>query len=202
MDELTHWSTNMQSQLLVTAEKKYLQRVVPTLRGYHLLLLGSHKALNWLPEHCLHAFTLSPTLTQFPQTHIQTNFETLPLRQASIDAAIAPYLLEYTHDALSLLSELSRVLIPEGRLIILGINRWHPWSWLNAPHSPNTLMLWRLKKLLYDLDFSIINITRLHYGAIYGIDAQKHIHAVTPLRPHWNKPLIEKAWQPTVRKAG
>jgi SAM-dependent methyltransferase len=202
MEELTHWSTKLQSCSLITAEKKYLQRVVPTLRGYHLLLLGSHKAITWLPEHCLHAFTLSPHLPQFAQSHIQTHFGTLPLRQASIDAAIAPYLLEYTHDSLSLLNELSRVLIPEGRLIILGINRWHPWSWLNSPRPTNTLMLWQLRKLLYESDFSINKISRLHYGAIYGIDAQKHIHAVTPLRPHWNKPLLEKVWQPTVRKAG
>jgi len=200
MNELLAWS-DKQSPALAKAERTCLQHIVPTLRGYHLLLLGSNKPLKWLPEHCLHAFSLAPQLSN-TKSHVKAHFEYLPLRDSSIDAAVIPYLLEYAENPEQLLNELFRTLIAEGKCLIFGFQRLHPWCWLNGPSSTKSLQLWQVKRLLARTKHAINKIHWLHYGAIYCIETQKHVTAVTPLRPQWSKPILEKTWQPTARKAG
>lgn len=176
-----------QHSVVMMGEKKCLERFVSNLRGYHLLLLGSHRKLTDLPSHCLHGVSLSPVHPVEKISYIQSQYEALAIRNNSVDAVIVPYLLEYCENAYGLLKELHRSLIGEGKLILLGFERAHPWCWINAPKSKNSLSLWRVKKLLDEADFTIEKTQHFHYGAIYFIVAQKHISPLTPLRPQWKK---------------
>ncbi len=176
-----------QNIVVLAAEKKCLETFVTNLRGYHLLLLGSHRKLTDLPSHCLHGVSLSPLRHDGKASYIQSQYETLAIRNNSIDAVIVPYLLEYCENPYALLKELQRSLIGEGKLLLLGFERFHPWCWLNAPTPKNSLSLWRVKKLLGEADFTIEKTQHFHYGAIYIIVAQKHVSPLTPLRPQWKK---------------
>jgi len=174
-----------QHPVVLAAEKKCLETFVSNLRGYHLLLLGSHRKLSDLPSHCLHGARLSPAHPAEKISYIQSQYETLAIRNNSIDAVIVPYLLEYCENAYELLRELHRSLIGEGKLFVLGFERLHPWCWFNAPKPKNSLSLWQVRKLLNEADFTIEKTQHFYTGAIYFIAAQKHISPLTPLRPQW-----------------
>jgi len=181
-----------QDSAVLMAEKKCLETIVSNLRGYHLLLLGSHRKLKDLPSHRLHGVSLSPAATikkTSGTSYIQSHYENLAIRDNSIDAVIVPYLLEYCENPDKLLKELHRSLISEGKLFLMGFERLHPWCWFNAPKSNNSLSLWRVKKLLDEANFTVEKIQHFHYGAIYFIVAQKHISPMTPIRPQWKKSL-------------
>lgn len=65
----------------------------------------------------------------------------LPIPNASIDTAILPHLLEFESDRQAVLAEISRVMKPEGKLFILGLN---PWSLQGAfQYLPKHASLWQ-----------------------------------------------------------
>jgi SAM-dependent methyltransferase len=59
-------------------------------------------------------------------TFVQADNEALPFATESIDTFILPHMLEFVSDPHQVLREVERVLKPEGRLFILGLNPWCP----------------------------------------------------------------------------
>jgi SAM-dependent methyltransferase len=177
---------------LRAAEKKFLQSIVPGLRGYHLLLLGDQRKLDWLPKNRLHNFTLSPT-----QGNVLSHYETLPLRNNSIDIAFVPYELEKVEDAMALLCELHRCLLSNGKLFIFAAHSLHPANWFKY-----SLSTFKLKHLLAQAGFEYHKSYFLQYGSVVVIEAQKTTAAMTPIKPLWEKKLVlDKQWQPTTRES-
>lgn len=177
---------------LISAEKKLLSTLVPSLRGYHLLLVGNQRKLDWLPKNRLHNFTLSQT-----QGSVLSHYETLPIRNNSIDAAFVPYELERAEDPLLLLQELHRCLLSNGRLIIFAAHSLYPTNWLKK-----SLSIFKIKHLLGLANFEFKKSYFLQYGSVIVIEAQKNTLAMTPLKPKWEKNLIlDKQWQPTTRES-
>jgi SAM-dependent methyltransferase len=52
----------------------------------------------------------------------------LPFEAQSVDLIVMPHTLEFTHDPHRLLREVERVLMPEGRLLIVGFNSLSLWG--------------------------------------------------------------------------
>jgi len=187
---------------LADAENGYLAQITENLRGYHLLLLGHHKKLSWIPQNRLHTFSLGP----LPSASAQSHYETLPLRENSIDAAILPYTLEQCDAPLTVLKELYKTIIQEGRIFIFSHQHWHPLSWLmplDVPEKHTSLLIYQIKHFLQLAGFEIIQTNWLYYGTVVVIEAQKQEIGLTPLKPLWKEKslLLEKQWQPTVRKS-
>jgi SAM-dependent methyltransferase len=180
---------------LILAEKKILTTVASTLRGYHLLLVGKHRALDWLPKNRLHNFSVSPK----EGSHVLSHYETLPFRNNSIDIAFVPYELEHCKHPQELLHELNRCLLSSGKLFIFAHQPWHPLNFFKKTFF--SMPIFKLKHLLESSDFEIQKTQWLHYGSAVFIQAQKNIPGITPIKPKWEKELIlEKHWQPTTRK--
>ncbi len=59
-------------------------------------------------------------------TFVQADAEALPFATESIDTLILPHVLEFVPDRHQVLREVERVMKPEGRLFILGLNPWSP----------------------------------------------------------------------------
>ena len=59
-------------------------------------------------------------------TFVQADTEALPFATERIDTLILPHVLEFVPDPHQVLREVERVLKPEGRLYILGLNPWSP----------------------------------------------------------------------------
>lgn len=181
---------------LVSAEKKLLHSLTPTLRGYHLILVGKQRPLDWLPKNRLHNFSLSP----HQGSGVLSHYETLPIRNNSLDIAFVPYELDHCEDPLALLLELHRCLLSKGKLFILAHQGWHPLHWFKPTFFSHSLL--KLKHLLKLANFDTQKTYWLHYGSAVLIEVQKNTAAITPLKPQWEKKLmLDKQWQPTTRES-
>lgn len=67
-----------------------------------------------------------------------SEYHALALASDSVDVVVLAHTLEYSAHSDRVLSEAERVLVGEGRLLILGSNRWSPWqlSRLWSRHVP------------------------------------------------------------------
>ncbi|PTT75756.1 SAM-dependent methyltransferase, partial [Pelomonas sp. HMWF004] len=99
--------------------------------------------------------------------HVQCDFDALPFDSASLDLVLLPHALELAPDAHVLLREVERVLRPEGRLIVFGLNPASLWGlrqnfgWLRPrgqPYLPSDgdfIGYWRLRDWLKLLSFDV-----------------------------------------------
>lgn len=63
------------------------------------------------------------------QVALRCDFDALPFPNQSIDLVVLPHALELARDPHLTLAEVERVLVPEGRLAILGFNPASLWGW-------------------------------------------------------------------------
>src|SRR5690606_6710659 len=56
------------------------------------------------------------------------DFNELPFDTHSLDLVVLPHVLEFAEEPHQILREVERVLIPEGRLIICGLNKTSLWG--------------------------------------------------------------------------
>jgi SAM-dependent methyltransferase len=59
---------------------------------------------------------------------VLANFEALPLPSQSLDLVVLPHTLELADDAHQTLREVERVLMPEGRVVVIGFNPTSLWG--------------------------------------------------------------------------
>jgi SAM-dependent methyltransferase len=65
-----------------------------------------------------------PAMTTLRLAH----FEELPFASQSLDLVVLPHVLEFAHDPHQVLREVDRVLRPEGRVIVTGLNPVSLWG--------------------------------------------------------------------------
>jgi len=177
-----------QHQAVLSAENKCLESSFSRLRGYYLMMIGRHRYIRDLPKHSLSDIAISPLPPiENTRAYIQSSYEQLSVRNNSVDGVIVPYLLEYCESPEDLLSEVHRILIGEGKLLLFCFQRLHPWCWFNTPKSDRHLSVLCIKNLLHKTGFSIIRSEHIFYGAVVFFEAQKHVRQLTPLRPEWSE---------------
>jgi SAM-dependent methyltransferase len=125
--QLQQWFAKFPGSAILEAESKTLSRLLSKVFGYHLLQLGWITQHDWLKHSRIsHHIYLTPiAATDFPGTYVQGSFTDLPFLPDSIDAVLLPHILEFVDNPQQVLQEVDQVLMPEGRVIILG---FHPWS--------------------------------------------------------------------------
>jgi SAM-dependent methyltransferase len=87
----------------------------------------------------------------------------LPLASDSIDAVFLPHTLDFAPEPKSILREVERVLIPEGRVILLGFNALSAWGlWSLIPGSGRQVpwcgrfrTAWKIEDWLSVLGFDV-----------------------------------------------
>lgn len=101
-----------------------------------------------------------------------SEFDALPFEAASLDLVVLPHTLEFAPDPHRTLREVERVLRPEGRLVILGINPASAWGLrqnlgrlqlrlpaasppLYLPAAGDFIGYWRLRDWLRLLSFEV-----------------------------------------------
>lgn len=127
---LTDWFKSDLGHAVFEAEKRELEQFLPDYFGYHSVQIGGdarllqsekspiHHRIWVVPEKIIH-----PVLST-----VNSDCESLPFRDDSIDLVIIPHVLEFTRDPQSLLIEIERILIPEGRVVIFGFNPSSMWG--------------------------------------------------------------------------
>jgi len=156
------WYATLAGELLLRDIKQRLDGMVPDLFGYHAVQIDC----------------LAPQIDLLDQSRIRhrlsTDFDTsvadvaadgaaLPFDADSIDLLLLMHTLDLAAEPHQVLREAERVLIPEGRLIVIGFNPWSAyglWRWARrwrnqAPWCVNFLSGARLGDWLSLLGFVV-----------------------------------------------
>ena len=120
---LRNWYQRPLGQLLAQTELSALESELPTLFGYHLLMLDPpwercHLENSRIPHHVIQS--VEPQVQELAGLGGHT--EDWPIMSDTIDAIVLPHTLEITSDPHQVLREADRSLIPDGHLVIIGFN--------------------------------------------------------------------------------
>lgn len=200
--ELAAWLQTPPGRYLLAWEQARLDEAVADLFGFHALQLGlpelqglraNRMPHRWLaleqpaqPVQEWHASV--PPLDSEPQAGFSQfgpdtqmpprgaglfcEFDALPFESASLDLVILPHALELAADPHRTLREVERVLRPEGRVVISGINPASAWGLrqnlgrlvqrlpgtseqLYLPRAGDFIGYWRLRDWLRLLSFEV-----------------------------------------------
>ena len=151
------WFDTELGRHLLEEEARLVSRILPDLFGYHALQLGQVVGRNLLESsrirHRCVADSQMPAIEGL--SPLRAEPEQLPLANNSIDLVFIHHGLDGAISPHALLREATRVLIPDGHLLILGFNPYslwgvwrlfrRPWAvlpWLRRPVSPHRLADW------------------------------------------------------------
>ena len=141
---------------------------VADIFGFHALQLGLSEidalGANRMPHRWL--ATSAPS----PRAEFVADFSALPFPANSLDLVVLPHALELAPDPHTTLREVERVLVPEGRVVICGLNPASLWGLrqrrarlyhrlgfgkLFLPQAGEFIGYWRLRDWLRLLDFEV-----------------------------------------------
>ncbi len=153
-------------------ETERLAEAVADMFGYHAVQLGLPNidalGANRMPHRFVGA--QSPEEAAHPRVGIITDMAALPFASGSIDLVVLPHTLELSADPHATLREVERVLVPEGRVVICGLNPLSLWSWrqrrarlmrrlglgsLFLPEAGEFMGYWRIRDWLRLLNFEV-----------------------------------------------
>ena len=144
--EFAQWLQSPPGRYLLTWEQDQMDRMVSDVFGYHAVQLGLPQLdalrANRMPHRWVaHDSLLVPQpldlpppsgsiTTQSPDMPValHCDFDALPFPNHSIDLVVLPHGLELSRDPHETLREVERVLVPEGRVVIVGFNPASLWG--------------------------------------------------------------------------
>jgi SAM-dependent methyltransferase len=181
---LRNWYQRPLGRLLADAELAALEAELPTLFGYHLLVLEPpwercHLGASRIPHHVIQS--VDP-LTQ-GRAGLGGHSEDWPIMSDSIDAIVLPHTLEITGDPHQVLREADRSLIPDGHLVIIGFNPRSLWGIRRVLTRKRQQMPW-------DTRFLSMNCIK-DWLSLLGFDTL-HCHYLFQGPPLQNRRLLEK----------
>jgi len=127
------WLASPAGQYVMQWETEQLGRIVVDMFGYYALQLGFLEldalAANRMP-HRLRVSTArgNRPASAMPADLLVSDFAELPLDSQSVDLVVLPHQLEGSEDPHQILREVDRVLRPEGRLVVVGMNPLSLWG--------------------------------------------------------------------------
>lgn len=156
---LQDWFETPLGQYLLEKERAYLDDVTPDIFGFHALQLGV-PGLDLLHESRI-AHTMRIAASGTPGVYAKC--DELPIATQSIDLVLLPHVLEFAAQPHAVLREVDRIMMPEGRLVILGFNPWSLWGLRSAvgpsraevPWNGHFVSLLRVKDWLALLGFDV-----------------------------------------------
>lgn len=133
------WLTSPPGQYMLRWEEGQYDRTVTDIFGYHAVQLGL-PAIDTLRENRMpfSALALDPASGPHgpravepgtgPSRQLLCRFDELPFETQSLDLVTLPHVLEFTEDPHEVLREVSRVLMPEGRVVVSCLNPMSLWG--------------------------------------------------------------------------
>ena len=183
---LTEWLKTPPGEYLLDWERAQFDEAVTDIFGYHALQLGlpeldtlraNRMPHQWLALQAVPAchqndlpVTTSSGASSRPRAALVSNSGALPFPANSLDLVVLPHALELSADPHATLREVERVLVPEGRVVISGLNPASLWSMrqrrahfyqrlgssdLFLPQAGEFIGYWRLRDWLRLLSFEV-----------------------------------------------
>jgi SAM-dependent methyltransferase len=140
---LAPWLKTPPGRYLLAWEQAQLDRCVADVFGFHALQLGLPELdalrANRMPHRWLAVDQPAPAMDSQPASEVpeetkpravmlQCDFDALPFDSQSLDLIVLPHSLELARDPHQALREVERVLVPEGRVVIIGFNPGSLWA--------------------------------------------------------------------------
>ncbi len=164
--QLNSWWSSTLGQLVIQVETEKLVKVFPQVFGYHILLLGvvaQFKMIEYsvIPyQSVVNPFYRDDGLAKT----ITSQWQSLSIVSNSVDVVVLPHTLDFSENASEVIQEACRVLIPEGRLLIFGLNPYSLWRLKSSWSRGKKSMPWCcdfksvgfIKRELLDADFKIL----------------------------------------------
>ena len=156
---LQEWFQTPLGQYLLEKERAYLDDVTPDIFGFHAIQLGM-PGVDLLRENRI---THKLRVAHLGEPDLYAKCHELPFATQSIDLVLLPHVLEFAEAPHEVLREVDRVMMPEGRLVIVGFNPWSLWGLRSAlgfsrhqhPWNGRFLSLLRVKDWLALLGFDV-----------------------------------------------
>ncbi len=128
---MSRWLTSPMGSYVLQWEQFCLGQAVVDTFGYHALQLGLPELEGLRENRMPHRWVAlrSKDAARAASCVLQCDFDALPFPSQSLDLIVLPHALELSNDPHLTLSEVERVLVPEGRLMILGFNPHSLWGW-------------------------------------------------------------------------
>jgi SAM-dependent methyltransferase len=150
---LTQWLQTPAGHYLLEWEQRHLDTAVADLFGFHALQVGLPELdalrANRMPHRWVASVSAkavnedaasevadelpaasAPAPARVPRVAIalHCDFDALPFDSQSLDLVVLPHALELARDPHLALREVERVLVPEGRVVIVGFNPASLWG--------------------------------------------------------------------------
>lgn len=185
--QLCAWFDSPLGRSVQAVEAHHLRTILPTLYGTVALQLGCIGRLDLLdasvvPTRILLDVNGAPhkrptdsrveaALTGARTSRVVAYPDTIPFEGRSVDVALLPHTLDFSRDPHQVLREVSRILVPEGHVVILGFNGFSLWGLRRllarpprpAPWCGQFFGLARIRDWLELLDFECTHGTMLYY---------------------------------------
>ncbi len=117
---LHDWMDTPLGGYVLGREQAWLDEITPDIFGYYALQLGLPQVDLLRESRIAHRYRIDPSRG----ADLPARFAELPIATHTVDLAVLPHVLEFAEDPHDILREIDRVMIPEGRLIIIGFNPW------------------------------------------------------------------------------
>lgn len=183
---LRAWYQLPLGHMLAEAELSALASQLPTLFGYHLLVIDppwEHCTLkdSRIPHHVIQSVEpLTPS-----EAGLAGQTDNWPILTDSVDAIILPHTLELSTDPHQVLREADRSLIPDGHLVIIGFNPYSLWGVRRVLSRKKGRMPWGAR---------FQSLSRLKdWLGLLGFDTL-HSHYLFQCPPVQNKRVLEKLY--------
>lgn len=133
---MSQWLETPAGRYLLEWEQRHLDTAVVDLFGFHALQLGLPELdalrANRMPHRWVgsEAPPRSADEGAAPRAAValQLDFDALPFDSQSLDLVVLPHALELARDPHQTLREVERVLLPEGRVVVVGFNPASLWG--------------------------------------------------------------------------
>lgn len=187
---LQDWFQTPLGQYLLEKERAYLDDVTPDIFGFHALQLGM-PGFDLLRENRI---THRMRIASGGEPDLYAKCHELPLATQSIDLVVLPHVLEFAAEPHAVLREVDRVLMPEGRLVIVGFNPWSLWGLRSAlgfsrhefPWNGHFLSLLRVKDWLALLGFEVSAGRLIGYAPPFDSDqVRRRFGFMEPAGDRW-----------------
>ncbi len=187
---LQDWYQTPLGQYLLEKERAYLDDVTPDIFGFHALQLGM-PGVDLLREsriaHKMRVATLG-------EPDLYAKCHELPIATQSVDLVVLPHVLEFAGEPHAILREVDRVMMPEGRLVIVGFNPWSLWGLRSSlgysrdqhPWNGRFLSLLRVKDWLALLGFDVSAGRLIAYAPPFDSDkVRRRFGFMEPAGDRW-----------------
>ena len=173
-NSLNRWFSQYPGSLLLDEEYACLEALGHRCFGYCFLQLGSigGEMPGLLPGRLRSRILVAPEPPLVDcSSWIRGAPDRLPIASDSVDVVLLHHTLDFYHDPHQTLREVDRVLIPEGRLIVIGFNSSSLWGLWRLFHSRSVQPPWnghfistrRILDWLSLLGFRIENTSQLMF---------------------------------------